>query len=106
PFLGGGIRQNGEDMHRLKTVTVTLLQSTTHGLRNELAGSERPSQNGLFEGKELLFFQQGDQYDKYRRFFRSNPHIVRVGSLPASLVWGSRAGRHASQEARSAHQAL
>ncbi|MBO0792323.1 MAG: hypothetical protein J2P36_15445, partial [Ktedonobacteraceae bacterium] len=46
----------------------------THGLRNELAGSERLSQNGLFEGKESLFFQQGDLHDKYRRFFRSNPH--------------------------------
>jgi len=37
-----------------------------HGLRNELAGSERLSQNGLFEGKEALVFQQGDLYDKYR----------------------------------------
>ena len=39
---------------------------TSHGLRNELAGSERLSQNGLFEGKEALVFQQGDLYDKYR----------------------------------------
>ena len=80
--------------------------SISHGLRNELAGSERLSQNGLFEGKEPLFFQQGDQYDKYRRFFRSNPHIVRVGSLLASLVRGDRDGCHTSQEARRAHQAL
>jgi hypothetical protein len=32
-----------------------------HGLRNELKGSERLSQNGLFEGKEPLFFPRDAQ---------------------------------------------
>ena len=79
---------------------------TAHGLRNELTGSERLSQNGLFEGKEPLFFQQGDLHDKYRRFFCPYPHVCRVGSLPASLVRRSRAAGHASEEARSAHETL
>jgi hypothetical protein len=48
----------------------------THGLRNELTGSERHSQNGLFEGKPSLFSQQGDQYDKDRRFCRDDPGLV------------------------------
>jgi len=78
----------------------------SHGLRNELTGSERPSQNGLFEGKEPLFFQQGDLHDKYRRFVRPYPHVCRVGSLSASLVRRSRAAGHASEEARSAHKHL
>ena len=34
----------------------------SHGLRNELASSEHLSQNGLFEGKEPPFFQQGDRH--------------------------------------------
>jgi hypothetical protein len=47
-----------------------------HGLRNELTGSEWQSQNGLFEGKQSPFSQQGDQYDKYRRFCRDDPDLV------------------------------
>ncbi|HEX4203032.1 MAG TPA: transposase [Ktedonobacteraceae bacterium] len=38
----------------------------SHGLRNELTDSERLLPNGLLEGKEPLFFQQGDLHDKYR----------------------------------------
>jgi len=48
----------------------------THGLRNEPPGSERLTPNGLFEEKDPFFSQQGDQHDKCRRFFYSDPDLV------------------------------
>jgi hypothetical protein len=67
PSEGAGDRAKDQVIAALRRRLDEMKQQLiAHGLRNELAGSERLSQNGLFEGKEALVFQQGDLYDKYR----------------------------------------